>query len=58
LPRFGYRRIIFDNYQDYGSVEHMVKTYGFIFGKKAIDYIRAHQVSAIQWRWSLHYLWV
>lgn len=30
----------FDAIQDYGSVEKMISTYGFIFGRATIDYIK------------------
>ena len=36
--------------QDYGSVEKAVRTYGFIHGKRAIDYIREHNVTTIRWK--------
>ncbi len=39
----------------YGSVEKAVRTYGFIFGKKAIDYIKANEKTVIKFRYRLHY---
>jgi len=36
--------------QDYDSVEQAVRTYGFIHGKKHIDYIRANNVTMIRWK--------
>ena len=36
--------------QDYGSVERLVRTYGFIHSKRAIDYARAHDVTTIRWK--------
>jgi ubiquinone/menaquinone biosynthesis C-methylase UbiE len=36
--------------QDYGSVERLVRTYGFIHSKRAIDYARAHNVTTIRWK--------
>jgi ubiquinone/menaquinone biosynthesis C-methylase UbiE len=43
---------------DYGTVEKAVRTYGFIFGKSAIDYLRAHQKTTIKWKWRVHYMQV
>ncbi len=41
--------------QDYISVRKAVKTYGFIFGKKAIEYIKKHNKTKIKWKFRLHY---
>lgn len=35
---------------DYGTVEEAVATYGFIYGRRAIDHLRASQISRIRWR--------
>ncbi|MCI0439909.1 MAG: class I SAM-dependent methyltransferase [Chloroflexi bacterium] len=40
---------------DYGSVQEAVETYGFINGRKAIGYLRAHNKSTIEWRHRIHY---
>lgn len=55
FPKYGYQALDFFASQDYGSVENAVKTYGFIFGKRAIDYLREHQKSVIQWKISVHH---
>jgi ubiquinone/menaquinone biosynthesis C-methylase UbiE len=55
FPKLGYSCIGFFTTQDYGTVENLVQTYGFIFGKKAIDYIRQHQKTAIQWKFNVQY---
>ena len=34
---------------DYGTVEEALATYGFIYGKKAIDYILDKQISKFSW---------
>ncbi len=44
-----------DTVQDYGTPEAMVSTYGFIFGKRAIDHIRATGRSSVRWRLRLHW---
>jgi ubiquinone/menaquinone biosynthesis C-methylase UbiE len=35
---------------DYGTVAEAVATYGFIFGRRAIEHLRTHQISRIGWR--------
>lgn len=50
---FSYKDI--DQIQDYGSLENIVDTYGFIFGRKAIDYLRAHNKTTIKWRFRMFY---
>lgn len=44
-----------DTLQDCGSVEHMVGTYGFIFGSKVIAHIRRHQLSSVRWRFRAYW---
>lgn len=41
--------------QEYGSLEKIISTYGFIFGKKAIDYLKKHNKTSIKWKWRIHY---
>jgi ubiquinone/menaquinone biosynthesis C-methylase UbiE len=55
LPSLGYD--YFDTYmdQDYDSVEHMVNTYGFIHGMRAIDYIRANGITSVRWKFRTHW---
>jgi SAM-dependent methyltransferase len=36
--------------QDYGTVEHIVSTYGFIFGRKTIEYLRRERKTTILWK--------
>jgi ubiquinone/menaquinone biosynthesis C-methylase UbiE len=55
FPKHGYQVLDFFASQDYGSVENAVQTYGFIFGKRAIDYLREHQKSVIQWKIRIHH---
>jgi ubiquinone/menaquinone biosynthesis C-methylase UbiE len=55
FPELGYSLIEFFASQDYGTVENCVQTYGFIFGKKAIDYICAHHKTIITWKINIHY---
>jgi SAM-dependent methyltransferase len=41
--------------QDYGSVERAVSTYGFIHSKRVIDYIRAHNMTTIRWKFCVRF---
>lgn len=41
--------------QEYGSLDKIIGTYGFIFGKKAIDYLKKHDKTSIKWKWRIHY---
>lgn len=52
---FGFEYFDYEAIQNYDSVDHMVKTYGFIFGQKAIDYIIKHQLSSVVWTYRVHY---
>jgi ubiquinone/menaquinone biosynthesis C-methylase UbiE len=35
---------------NYGSVGKMLETYGFIFGRRAIEYILDHQATSVRWK--------
>ena len=50
LPQYGYDCIDYFASQDYGTVENAIQTYGFIFGRNAIDYIRKHKKTIIKWK--------
>lgn len=41
--------------QEYGSVEHIVSTYGFIFGKRAIEYLKKEQKTSIRWKFRVYW---
>jgi ubiquinone/menaquinone biosynthesis C-methylase UbiE len=53
---FDYRDI--DTMQDYGSVDKMVSTYGFIFGRAAIEYIKHNRKTKVLWRNRIRYKFV
>jgi ubiquinone/menaquinone biosynthesis C-methylase UbiE len=44
----------FDTNQEYGSLDKIIRTYGFIFGRNAIEYLKANQKTNIQWRFRIH----
>jgi ubiquinone/menaquinone biosynthesis C-methylase UbiE len=41
--------------QDYGSLEKILSTYGFIFGRKAINHIISHKRTIIRWKFRIYY---
>ncbi len=41
--------------QEYGSLDKILRTYGFIFGRKAMDYLAAHGKTAIRWKFRIHH---
>jgi ubiquinone/menaquinone biosynthesis C-methylase UbiE len=51
----GFSHRDFDCLHHYGSVEKAVRTYGFIFGRNAIDYIRENEKTVIKFRYRMHY---
>jgi ubiquinone/menaquinone biosynthesis C-methylase UbiE len=46
--QFVYQDIFSD--QEYGTVEQIVSTYGFIFGKKAIEQLKRENKTTIRWK--------
>ena len=53
---YGFSYFDFQSLWNYDSVEHLVSTYGFIFGSKAIDYIQKNNLKEITWTYRVHYL--
>ena len=51
----GFSYVDFDSVQEYGSTDAIVRTYGFIFGRRAIDHLRRTGKTSIRWRFRLHY---
>jgi ubiquinone/menaquinone biosynthesis C-methylase UbiE len=41
--------------QEYGTVENIVSTYGFIFGKRAIEYLKREQKTTIHWKFRVYW---
>jgi hypothetical protein len=50
LAQLGYEAMDVYLDQAYGTVERMVRTYGFIHSARVIDYIREHNVTTIRWK--------
>ncbi len=55
MERLGFTYWDFEIEEDYGSVEEAVATYGFIYGRTAIDHLIAHHKSSIRWKPRLYY---
>lgn len=45
----------FENTQEYGTTENILRTYGFIHGRRAIEHLKRTGQTSIRWRWRLHY---
>lgn len=41
--------------QEYGSMAKILNTYGFIFGKRAIKYLKNNKKTSIKWKFRIHY---
>lgn len=50
---FAYQDIF--SVQEYGTLEHIVSTYGFIFGKKAIQALKRQQKTSITWKFRVYW---
>ena len=51
--QFSYQDIFSD--QEYGTIEHIVSTYGFIFGKKAIEHLKKENKTTIRWKFRVYW---
>jgi ubiquinone/menaquinone biosynthesis C-methylase UbiE len=51
--QFAYQDIFSD--QEYGTVEQIVSTYGFIFGKSAIEYLKREKKTTIRWKFRVYW---
>jgi ubiquinone/menaquinone biosynthesis C-methylase UbiE len=55
VEEFGFEFEDFEANQEYGSLDKIISTYGFIFGKRAIRYLRRNNKTNIRWRFRIHY---
>jgi len=55
VQEFGFEYKDIDSIQEYGSLDRIIRTYGFIFGKKAIDYLQEHNKTTIHWKNRIHF---
>ena len=51
--QFAYQDIFSD--QEYGTLENIVSIYGFIFGKKAIEYLKKEKKTSIRWKFRVYW---
>jgi SAM-dependent methyltransferase len=51
----GFAAFDFDTVQDYGTPDHAIATYGFIFGAAAIARLRERGQARISWRWRVRH---
>lgn len=51
--QFAYQDIFSE--QEYGSVERIVSLYGFIFGRKAIEYLKKEGKTSIRWKFRVYW---
>lgn len=58
VEEFGFDYEDVDSVQNYGSLDRIIKTYGFIFGSKAISYLKENNKTTIQWRNRVHFKYV
>ena len=54
VEEFGFTYWDIFSTQEYGSVDHIVNTYGFIFGQKAIDHLRRTGQTSIRWKFRIY----
>lgn len=55
VDEFGFMYEDFETNQEYGSIDKIIRTYGFIFGKNAIDYLIKNKKTNIKWKFRIHY---
>lgn len=55
MLKLGFQFKDFYAIQDYKSLDKIIRTYGFIFGKKAINYLKKHNKTKIKWKYRIHY---
>lgn len=49
---FSYQDIF--SVQEYGSLEHIMNTYGFIFGRRVMDYLKREKKTSILWKFRVY----
>lgn len=55
VDELGFKYEDFGTNQEYGSMDKIIRTYGFIFGKKVIDYLVENKKTNIKWMFRIHY---
>jgi SAM-dependent methyltransferase len=54
LVAAGFRSFDIDSTQEYGTMERILRTYGFIFGRRAIDHLRQSRRTSIAWKFRVY----
>lgn len=54
--RAGFSFFDFDSVQEYGTVDNIVQTYGFMFGRKVIANLRETERTSVRWRFRVHHM--
>jgi ubiquinone/menaquinone biosynthesis C-methylase UbiE len=52
----GFHSFDIDSVQEYGTTERILRTYGFIFGRRAIEHLRNTRRTSIQWKFRVYAL--
>lgn len=52
----GFSKMDFESVQDFGSQDNILRTYGFIFGPRAIEHLKRTGQTTIRWRFRIHSL--
>ncbi len=52
---FGFEYLDVFQDQEYGSLDKIVRTYGFIHGRRAIQYLIEHNKTSIRWKFRIHW---
>ena len=55
---FGFQYLDVFQDQEYGSLDRITRTYGFIHGRQAIEYLVAQNKTSIRWKFRIHFLHV
>jgi ubiquinone/menaquinone biosynthesis C-methylase UbiE len=55
FTELGFKHKDFYQQSEFESLEKILSTYGFIFGKKAIDYLKEHNKTSIKWKFRIYY---
>lgn len=51
----GFQYFDFESVQEYGTSHDLLRTYGFIFGRRAIDHLRRTRQTSIRWTFRIYH---
>ena len=55
LEEYGFQYADILSTQEYGTLERIVSTYGFIFGRQAIEILKREQKTSILWKFRVYF---